>query len=618
MVKSFCGSTACRFVFFLYFCGMIGCNKKHPFQQDTFRRLHRPIVWALLFCFLAFTSCSPRSHHEETFGRVNRLKYVRPDSALALLDSMKAGGQRLSHHDEMLWQLQRMDVENKLDTLFHTTADAQRLADYFDRHGSANEQMLAHYLLGRAYADTHEAPMALGCYMDAIEKADTTREDCDFKLLGRVCIQAGEVLDLKRQIPERLSFVHKAIDYSNRSGDSLTVVYLYGMIGEAYERMNKADSAIVMFEYMADRYRQLGRSDLAAGWLGYCARLHIEKGEFTKAAEHMQIYERESGFFHENGEIEAGREPYYGMKGRYYLNVGKLDSAEYFYRLELKRGRDFNNQSIGSRGLSKVFTEKGMPDSASKYSMYCLQMSDSLYERNVTDKLKRVKDLFDYSRSQRIASEAMEKAHTRLLWLLLYGGISIMVFTYFIYSLYMTKKAKANDILAMRYLIAEVAKMQTEVVLLKQNNQENEDLILEKEEALLCMEEELEKYKAKWKGKIIVPDSVLVSSDIYKNIHALAQIGQTPSEKDWKDLQQFLASVLPEFNEFVCSHIHLMNEKEFRTCLLVRMYVRPASIANMLGVTGAYISKTRTSLLKDLFDVVGKPIEFDKRIQELC
>ena len=537
---------------------------------------------------LLLVACSVKLGNEEALERVARLKYVRPDSALAILDSMKADGQRFSRHDEMLWQLQRMDVENKLDTLFHTTADAQRLADYFDRHGSANEQMLAHYLLGRAYADTHEAPMALGCYMDAIEKADTTREDCDFKLLGRVCIQAGEVLDLKRQIPERLSFVHKAIDYSDRSGDSLTVVYLYGMIGEAYERLNKADSAILMFEHMADRYRQLGRKDLAAGWLGYCARLHIEKREFAKAAEHMRIYERESGFFHENGEIEAGREPYYGMKGRYYFNVGKLDSAEYFYRLELKRGLDFNNQSIGSRGLSKVFTEKGMPDSAAKYSMYCLQMSDSLYERNVTDKLKRVKDLFDYSRSQRIASEAMEKAHARLLWLLLFGGISGMV----IASLLFLYRSKVKEARA-RY---------------------ERLLLMEKENSLLRGD----------RSKAANPEQVVAGMDYFQTTNiwrrmqemqvSTAAFPMKLTDEDWEELKREIETAWPLFMDKLRSLYPNLNKRQMQVCLLTKIGLKPKLVAELVDLSEQGVGSLKRRLYEKAFNEKGGTKDFDRSI----
>jgi tetratricopeptide (TPR) repeat protein len=60
------------------------------------------------------------------------------------------------------------------------------LVGYFDRHGSANDRMMAHYLKGRVHHDMGESPQALECYQRAAEQADTTRSDCDLYTLYAV------------------------------------------------------------------------------------------------------------------------------------------------------------------------------------------------------------------------------------------------------------------------------------------------------------------------------------------------------------------------------------------------------------------------------------------------
>ena len=115
----------------------------------------------------------------------------RSDSALILLDSLESGELRLDRHSRMLCRLYRQNAYNKLDTIFRSTDEAQALADYFDDNGTPNEQMLAYYLLGRAYYDLHEAPMALRYYQIAVERADTTADDCNYRQLSRVYGQMG-------------------------------------------------------------------------------------------------------------------------------------------------------------------------------------------------------------------------------------------------------------------------------------------------------------------------------------------------------------------------------------------------------------------------------------------
>ena len=96
---------------------------------------------------------------------------------------------------QMRGRLQALNELNRADSLLTATDcdEAQELTEWFDSHGTSNEQMLAHYLLGRCYADMHEAPMALHCYQEAINRADATAADCDFAQLSRVYGQSATI-----------------------------------------------------------------------------------------------------------------------------------------------------------------------------------------------------------------------------------------------------------------------------------------------------------------------------------------------------------------------------------------------------------------------------------------
>ena len=75
--------------------------------------------------------------------------------------------------------LDSINVRNRNDLPF-TVSDVQPYVQFFDDHGTANDRLLAHYLLGLAYYDHGEAPMALQCYQEAADCADTTAIDCDY------------------------------------------------------------------------------------------------------------------------------------------------------------------------------------------------------------------------------------------------------------------------------------------------------------------------------------------------------------------------------------------------------------------------------------------------------
>ena len=81
--------------------------------------------------------------------------------------------------------LDSINERNRNDQPF-TVADVEPYVQFFDDHGTPNDRLLAHYLLGRAYHDHGEAPMALECYQKAAECADTLSADCDYRQLCRV------------------------------------------------------------------------------------------------------------------------------------------------------------------------------------------------------------------------------------------------------------------------------------------------------------------------------------------------------------------------------------------------------------------------------------------------
>ena len=120
------------------------------------------------------------------------------------------------HHDQYVQQLNEANQRQKGDSLFTEVNEMKSLVDYFSRHGSANERMLAHYLLGRAYADSGEAPMAIDCYMKAAECADTTQADCNYWQLSRVYSQMANIYywqDMYREQIKCLEYAEKFVSF---------------------------------------------------------------------------------------------------------------------------------------------------------------------------------------------------------------------------------------------------------------------------------------------------------------------------------------------------------------------------------------------------------------------
>ena len=119
-----------------------------------------------------------------------------------------------------------LDSINMLNKSYQpfTVADIQPYVQYFDDYGTSNDRVLAYYLMGRAYHDQREAPMALEYYQKAIEQADTTEKDFDFAQLSKVYGQMADLFYYQNLYDEQLVSLEKAIFNAWKSKDTLAAI----------------------------------------------------------------------------------------------------------------------------------------------------------------------------------------------------------------------------------------------------------------------------------------------------------------------------------------------------------------------------------------------------------
>lgn len=430
----------------------------------------RTFIYIIFICMIL--SCSESRESRMALQRAVSVMNVAPDSALHILDCLKKHEQHFGRHFRMQCSLHRTNALNKLDTLFRSTEETQQLADYFDDHGTPNEKLLAHYLLGRAYYDTGESPMALKCFQDAVAMADTTDADCDYTQLSMVYGQMGNVFWQQNLLQHDLECANKAAQYAWIAGDTINALLNMAEDILIYDEWHKPDSAICLCERLYTLFRKYGHPDIAASMLGTSVDLLLDKGDITKAKQYINIYDIESGFFDANGNIECGREVYYYSKGRYYLAVNQYDSAEYYFRKELRDGNDFNNQNMGAHGLAQMFQQTNRPDSAAKYALYSYEMNDSAYARMATREVANVHGLYNYIHNQEIAQKEKEKnvaERNKVKWL---AGFLLIMMLAGIYYVRNTRQKRREMSRKYHKSVTDIAYLQSEVT--KLTNQKSD------------------------------------------------------------------------------------------------------------------------------------------------
>lgn len=496
-----------------------------------------------------------------------------------------------------------------------TPADIQPYVDFFDRHGTANDRLMAYYLMGRAYHEQGEAPMALQYYQQAADCADTTATDCDYAQLSRVYAQMAALFYEQQLYYYQLEYDSLAIKTAWTAKDTLAALMTMEQTSYTYQQLMKPDSAINVTEKVAGLYKLCGYDDYVTIALGGIARTLINVGNYDKAREYMTQYE--SLMFDENGRIAKGREAYYNTKGLLYYSLCQYDSAAYWYRLELRDGKDLNNQNGGAYGLAIVYDKLGKADSASKYYRYAYNTYDTLSTRKSTDVTGRIQAMYDYSRYQEEAYEKEKKAAQRIviIWICIGIIVTISLLTLIVIREMIRKQKEAEQRYQQSQTLIEQA--QQEILKLRFSEESNRELILEKELTIQEQETILKALLKDDSNSQSVANRELKTTDIYKRFDQFSIVGHQPAPEDWLLLKEELFHYYPGFKEFMALHEYQLVDKEYKTCLLVRADFKPKNIAHMLGVTPSYISDIRTEMLQKLFFLSGKSKAFDKMIKSI-
>ena len=506
-------------------------------------------------------------------------------------------------------------AQNRNYVDFTSDSLLKEVVAYFDRWGSANDRLRAHYALGCAYRDLHDAPIALLTWEDAIAAADTTSADCDYATLFRVYGQMASIYYRQFMPEKQLEAGNAFCKYALCAGD--TLYYIWGLLkrNEAFLALGDTIAAYKNIEHVRALYLKRGLKAEAAQVYPTAIQLSLEQQQFERADTMMRVYEQESGLFDEQGNIAPSREIYYYFKGMYYLGVHQLDSAEYQFRKLLL----FEPNLVDAfRGLLILYRQRHLSDSIYKY--------DILYEGVLGDYLKETKTsaialyegMYDYSQQQLIADEQKQKAQRRGIIIILMILIGTSGFIYF------RRKRNAQEYKLHQtihsYIQAqkEIERLNNEIILLNRHLPKQEKsiaLLKDKENHILQLENMVERYKEILGREIPKNDEEsLMYSDIVKHFRNISHI-QSYKERGVIHTIQPRACNIPEWQELLIAiqkyhysfyYLITIDKKlpklQHKVCILSRLGFKTNEMASLLGTSEQNISNARSRATQKLFN----------------
>ncbi len=597
---------------------------RYSFVIALFFRMNKArVILIYMLIFMSLSSCSNRKY-EQTITRADNLMELSQDSArsaLAILDSIRPDLSKMGKSTQMRYQLVYAKGMNKGYVDFTTDSLMKEIVDYYDNHGTCQQQMLAHYLLGCVYRDLGDSPASLSCYNDAVEKVDTTSSDCDYKLLTRVYEQQG-ALFLSQSMPQNaLSAYQKAEKYAWIAKDTLSAVLSYEHLGNIYEYMDNMDKVIEVYENASRRYRQYGYPVQAARALGGAIQALILTKQYAKAKKYMDVFEAESGYFQKDSCYSyINYSHYYYLKGLYCLE-SHSDSAKYWFTKCQEFAKTNNNKSFSAYAWYLYYIKHQQMDSVAKYSEQAFAYNDSANLDMERDLMQKMQAIYDYDRWKNVAHNEEIKATRANLTLLVSILISVSVIiigilTFLVYrkkrKLELQEKEEQENLIRQ-----QIYDTKQELELLRTvNDRKIADVIKEKEQTINKLKEDLKDIRDKYSNSSLSDvDILLKESSIYKRIKYLElHPKETMRENDWIELEETIEQLIPSFIPLLKNRLNVM---AYRICLLVKLEISTSSIAILLGLSSSAISKYRKVMLEKLCGRSGKPKDFDEYIRQI-
>ena len=582
----------------------------------------------ILVIFALLCSCNHQNDIKQTIARADSLMDTNQDSArvaLAILDSLGAKKPKMSKAQRMHNELIYAKGMNKGFVVFKTDSIMKQVVDYYTSHGSANDKMLANYLLGCVYRDLEDSPASLDWYHRAAECADTARTDCNYELLAIIYGQIGSIF-LSQEMPQNaLQALEKTKEYAKISKDTVLLLQALSNQSHAYLKMENKAKYIQMKEYLFHQYSMLGMHQDAA--LELCTTIceYVNSSNLLKAKQLMDLYEKPSGLIDSLGNVAKGKVKYYFTKGNYYLksNQVKLAIKEYYKLLHESQAVD--EREMAYRGLLKAYQMQHNSDSIGKYGYLATEANDSVFRKMQTKTLLKMQAQYNYDQMERKA----EKLAVINKYIVYIGGgvlmiilLSCLVIVFFLRQRN-TKRAlqfKQLQVQAMQYLQDNKkilkAKQHLDAILSNEKNSHNET-IREYEKKIEILNKRISEFEKPIPFKKCNEVNVYLRSiALRKIIDKKALLGQKITKEELIEIGKILGEQTPKFYALVFS-LDILNETDIAVCLLVRLFFSSSDIHVLLGISSGHASTIKRRIALKLFGEELSPKEFEEKLHNL-
>lgn len=578
-----------------------------------------PRIYILLMSVLisAFYACDHRGKpYPATLLQIESLADTNPEEARPLLDRLRDSLSSFDEEQRMYYDLLDLKVNDKMYVRHTSDSLIKRITAFYEVYGDRDKLLESYYYMGRVYRDLNDAPEALKYFQKALDVAGDTKR---YILLSKVYSQMGMLYDYQNVYEEAIRMYEKVAQYKLLKGDSTSLSLVMRDIARVYKAINRNDSAALYYQKAANFAERGGKRRRHSGILTELGDLHQEMGLYDKALECLFESLKDS--------IDRNMYPTYSTLGHIYLEVGRLDSADYYLRRCLDSPNLYVRDAIYEY-LSLLYERRLNYREAIRYVRLGQQVQDSIRKITDSEEIRKMTSLYNYQKREtenlRLKGEN-DRMQIRIYRILSLFGLGLSITLLFIYRLRRQKERLARQFEALQrekqeqyersfqYVEANNAKLNELGTLLSQDYEDTNSLLHVRKELLQVTNEQIQLRRTERD----LLESDLRHSDIYMKFHSTNEADQIIREEDWNALRKELDKTYNNFTNRLYQLYSGMSLIELRICYLIKISVKVTDMAKILGRSKPSVSSSRKRLYKKIKGEDGTPNELDELITDL-
>ena len=562
----------------------------------------RKILFPLLLT--ALVACTEHGEFECRLAVADSLMAAEPDSAYRMLDAMSDEAGQMPQAKRMRHLLLRTQAQRHAGIGFTSDSISNLLVSYYNAHGTPNERMTAHYLKGCSYLELGDEPATLRCFNEAVGTADTSALDCNYAQMGDIYGQIARIYNNHAMPDSALRAYGLAEHYARKANDTINVITIWGNKSNVLIDLGRISEALELREKAAERFKAMGYSKKAARVKGLCIKWYIQQGELDKAKAAMDEYEAISGYSRIKDETKSGWESYFHIKGTYYLETGKLDSANYYFK-KLKL------------------------------------VNDTLFNIQTAQKLQNAQSMYNYMRHQEVAHR--KELESKNVQLRLYRGIAFILLFAAVMSVFvllLRRRIRRNE----RQLVVVRRENSRLNVLIGNNNRKLDELnglIEEKISIITALNDQLNQQAIDLNSYHKQAETIQqlneriahYETEMMNQVTAnlMNRLAEEPAlmvvfqklkarkeyltKSEWTDLYSTAEKYFPALCNIKTNP--KVSVSEYQICVLTKLGLRINDIIYLTQISASNISNMRSRMLSKLFGEEGGAKDFDIRIKSL-